>query len=1786
MNPTIPIFYSRLSRPSVWALLLGLLLLLERGRADVAASIQSLTVTNYTGYVIASDADASSSVYNRDHISTLATVVYSYVLSKDTNHNTFDYQLRFSLVDSNGVAQPLLVGGATNTEVIVSTVITKLPTKPVPPPTVVHSEADLVPAGPLDPYGQYHVHLALYRIASGVIGRPTNTGVAADTTAARYLGFFSHTPTDSSANVIAELLSESVIRNFMITPSPTLNTFQANVSSRLYRYDAWLAFPTVNNVTVRYNIVLRDAATLAVIPLVQNTFDLVKAVPTWAVNPGSGPVQIPEVFDSVDTLNFAPAPGTQLDVANKTYILEVAISHFEDPTFFATPGNSMASSASRYLQFDGKLQFGDIATTFTHISNGPVPGTIGADRVDTIIAVDAQSGFVNGFPDHTYGDGTPLNIQLLSNGDSILTGGSTALQIPSPDNAVDGSIKFNRVAINISTNGALGGLIATFPTGFGWGIDPANRTLFDVFPFNNVKFNQQLLPAIDPVFTPSVLLYGCEETKPLWIEFKTTKWILAESRFELTSPGGVHYVRAKEYSDLEALPVDPEIQNRRDNSRYYEYVNGVSSSVSVRADSKGVALLTTKLSFDKGRFRPHFPKMGNISWSGSGRQAIADDEVVASESGLDGVDPLTVGYTRDCTLPGCGGGIGSEDITFNPTGQRLTFSVDGGLQGTGDLPTPVPLHWGWIPSLSSYAQRTTNVFLQGNFAMPGVFLRGDENKLSSDLGPSVILYTGVLPSDPSKAERPGKPEIADGFGDYPGLNFRVGTNLMFGDSVLAGKDTGPYPLTSRSKYYIRPSGVGGIHEAVFGQFPKQIDLYGYKFTFSNFGLSFIMSQNVDSRTDGSVYVPYPSDFTQDFDNLKFSCLGAPGPAQIPPGQAAMDKLLSYWNGDFVVHAIAFDRKADQQCDPGKGVLTLGVHAYAQHIADNIAGVLGFFPNGNLITLLDCQQPTGPLDPPFNSRLKVPNNFTLRGPNSQKYAATPVNDAYFNNWKNDKAGVGFINVAAKLDVPFFEDMKVHIHTSAAKNDTNAAIYLMGGWPDKGFGTSTVNFFTKNPFDSDNRGFPSDPGITVDNYRSGFDAPDDRYRPRAQRTWIEVVDFDYPLRWSSSTRAFTSFNPIKKDIVVISVEHQLKYMDAESAELKFGAQFELVPTANLVNLAVGQLSGLESKFTGIIETGVVDAGMKALNQLIDADLHKLFDAALTATVDPVIDQLYGQLKAGYNHSTKQFTTPYNTVVAQFTTGGGPNTIINQIQQIGATAGNVAGLAKEISDRLDQAVSAVDEIKTLIGSNGDRGKIEELVQNVASVAGSIFSGADFTKQIDDFFNGVGPTLNDISSTLDQLETTLKQARDAAKAGNGVAQELKTKLSAATATFTQVANQTQSAYNSIFAGFKPGLDDPFTQMTDVQLKAKLRQALEDKLFGSGISDIVHHTLEQQFYDLNASIREGMDTVFQQVNGAVRDLLAQTLTGLSDEFTNVDDGGGSGIPSGIMAAGRMDGYAHIVGDSLNELRIDVHAKLKVPDEMTLNAYLRIRELNSKNTAAGCLPDGGNATEVTVGATDVDLNWIVSDMRANVEAKFTFANTPFSPVGMSAGFDLTGPLDFQTFKITSLGAMMGFGKIENFFSGECGVEFNGYKGKGGIFFGKTCSLDPFFWDKDVASILGTPPFTGAYCYGEIWVPISEALLGIPATCFFEVSAGVGLGAGYFIEGPTFVGKMYLGVSGSVLCIVSVEGDIYLIAVKNAEGLTMKGHGELSGSLGPCPLCISFSKGIGLLYQHGSWSVDF
>ena len=295
------------------------------------------------------------------------------------------------------------------------------------------------------------------------------------------------------------------------------------------------------------------------------------------------------------------------------------------------------------------------------------------------------------------------------------------------------------------------------------------------------------------------------------------------------------------------------------------------------------------------------------------------------------------------------------------------------------------------------------------------------------------------------------------------------------------------------------------------------------------------------------------------------------------------------------------------------------------------------------------------------------------------------------------------------------------------------------------------------------------------------------------------------------------------------------------------------------------------------------------------------------------------------------------------------------------------------------------------------------------------------------------------------------------------------------------------------------------------------------------------------------------------------------------------------MGHGEINGYAHIKGDSLNLLRLDGHFQWKVPDTMEFKAFLQIKELTSDGSASCSVP-GGKATEVTVGATDVAVKWISPDLRASISGKFSFVTSPgFSPLGMGGGFELTGPLTFASFTITELGATMAFGRTENYLGAKARVKFNQYEFAGGVFFGRTCTLDPLILvDKDVADVLPAPVLTGAYVFAEGWFPINEAL-GIPSSCFFNVRVGIGAGAFFFLAGdkdvPTFGGKMLLGVSGEVLCLVSVKGEVVLVGIKSGDDLVFKGRGDLSGSIGACPFCVSFSKSLGMRYQHG-WSIDF
>ncbi|MEI8194650.1 MAG: hypothetical protein WCI73_01945, partial [Phycisphaerae bacterium] len=196
------------------------------------------------------------------------------------------------------------------------------------------------------------------------------------------------------------------------------------------------------------------------------------------------------------------------------------------------------------------------------------------------------------------------------------------------------------------------------------------------------------------------------------------------------------------------------------------------------------------------------------------------------------------------------------------------------------------------------------------------------------------------------------------------------------------------------------------------------------------------------------------------------------------------------------------------------------------------------------------------------------------------------------------------------------------------------------------------------------------------------------------------------------------------------------------------------------------------------------------------------------------------------------------------------------------------------------------------------------------------------------------------------------------------------------------------------------------------------------------------------------------------------------------------------------------------------------------------------------------------------------------------------PVNLGGQIVLNGELQYETFTLHDMAVAVGMGKYENYLSIKGGVRMNGYDFSGAAFFGKTCSPEPLLLvEPDATNVLGSAPFTGVYCYAQGWLPVSEMVLGVPASCMFDVSAGVGAGVFYFTEGPTYGGKMFLGVSGELLCLVNIEGDVTMIGVKHGNDLQFKGNGHFEAEIGSCPFCISVSKSVSISYVNKSWHMD-
>ena len=1785
----------------------------------LAEEIRSLRDRNTSGVLLNFTVPGNPN-YDSNAILASASVFFQ---NSERTPVTYEYELVFRLLDEQ--RNPVLISNDVNRVGTISISLFDTVTLPLPQggpsagapedSVLKNYELRFLPAVQLASWKTYSLELSLKKRLGGT-GPFVVTGDVSLSEAKPYLHFPGLFTPDAAFNVLAQLNNAAWTRTYLVKTVPGKHTFRANVDYTLQRFDDFLQPVKTDVVTVHFNYELRDAATDALVPLKFSQATLLALMDSYA--PTANPnINKPFVLTSSHTLNLEPTDGTQLDSVNNTYKLIVSIDHIDGPGQPPTVGNGLMLAPERLLHFNGHLFFGSIDTIFTSIDNTPpVNAVLPPNVVRSELGVNGNNGFIVDMPGYTYGDGTDLSVVLRPNGNAEYAGvPPVTLNGPLATGTLN-CVEFVRSNLILDASGAKGDFKTTLPTGFGYRTDPNGRVLKSTVTFAQVALDQSLLPLNDPVLaTP---LYACEETKPFWIHASAIQWRVNVGEFRLV-PTGIDYVRRKELDHLEAAPglADPDMHFKRSNEQYFRFLNAVQSPrVVVSAHTDCTARMTLDVGFGPGSFVTHFPYDSTVSWAGPGAMSIEGDLVSPASSSLEQVSPVVVKFSRDCFEPDCPD-IGAAGLTFAPDAGTLRFTVDGGLHAQGALPLPLPLRWGWIETVNRFAHET-DPWSAGNLHVSGCFLRGDQlndqlppnvTPLQPGDGPGVILLTGVVPGDLLTLERPESAayQAHNVFGDYAGLNFLVGGTAKEGESTLAGLPTGKYDLRSRCKYYARFWGVSGVHEAEPGSFPLEPKLYNYDFKVENFGLSFLGSRNIASQTLGDIELPWPSQFVQDFTELLFHCNGALRSAKVPASDPM--KTLAYWKGDFNSQAIHFEFDPNKKCDPSEGFLVIGVQAFASHVDVPLYGELGFQTNGTIIN------PTFALaeNIAVRSRLKPPNQFTLKGPASEKYNVTPIFESYYNNFDDhtNAPGVteGWLNFGALIDVSFFEDVQTHLHITAGKQDSSIGdVHIMGGWPSDGWKDAmNEHYFSANSehFDEDHSGFPKESGVTPAEYRrvqAKQGLTPEKYRARARRNWLGVVEFDYPLKWDYFARSFRSLER-DNDIAVLHMFHEAKYLSAERAELAFHAQLDPLPSINLANIFFDELTGtagiLEDALGGTI-AGEIKDGLGKLDTILDDQLtgflQKPFDDLFGSvnTPDPglPIEKLYQALQSAYVGKNWQPGQPAQAINAA------SNTFLKEFEDnlMGAAipGDQGKGVLDELYDGLEQVSGAVQQVKDILAKDGEgnRTSVKDLVDELLNEFAPSLAGAVVGPEILAALKEADATFDELSKALTDLKSDVDAAKAAAQ--NGILHqqlvELKTDLKNMAA-FDPIVDQVKEEIDDMIAQVKPGLDNFSTVWPLADFKQKVRQSLETHFHASPVVAPIQVVLKQNLYDLDSSIRQGLDSVMQQVNNVVRDLMAVAMAQVDNSFTH-----GLGLSSESLGAAKLNGYGHIKGDSLNLVRVDLLTQLQLAGAVEFNAFLEIKELDSEGSPADCGPPPGEKwTEVTLGADEVKLEWL-GDLTVGVETKFTFDNGG-GVVNFMGGIGLEGELNFESFAVKELAFGFAAGQQMSFGFAKARGEINKKEFAIGFFAGKTCVISPLEKvNHNFADAIGnTLPFTGIYVYGEAWYPLNE-FLAIPSSCFLNLRAGAGWGMYFNANGPVFGGQIHYGLSGEVLCLVEVQGEIDMVGVKNGDQYTIKGTGTVSGEIGECPFCVDFSKSIGLTCRiqldpldgdaSVDWDVDF
>ncbi len=1585
-----------------------------------------------------------------------------------------------------------------------------------------------------------------------------------------------------------------------IYSKPDLRAVSVTSGGSTSVFRLWKGFTADKQIPLEFAVESRGGNTPFSSPAIEFVYDLEDSggTPRW-----NDDAELPWSIDAMeirtDTLTSTLTIPASMHFPDLNYTVHAYIDT-QDEMEEALENNNEATLSVMVNHYSGTLWFDDIETEITvtdwgtRVANSPSEHWI----TGTGILAGESFSFTGLKVDKNM---TSLDYSLDSTETTVINVPFPA-PFPFPNYEVGDVTYWHSGGVNLSKNGAFADITVMLPAGCGVNTGGADKMLLEpVLTFPNEKLCQSLYP--NSAVTISGTFRMVEETKPLAFDVTDVRWSPLLGTFMFTT-SDVDFVREDYYNQLEgqaANLIDPDMAKKKSNDAYYRAVYDVLQDPVVHAGTQGEALMDTYLVFKPGNMEPHFPSGPYLVWGEEFEVLIDADLLKSTDYPMRGLDPVELPFGRNCAVGDCGGDVPMAAMgLFENTEEKVLLDPNGGLRIPVTIGEADTLEWGARKD-GLFAQQIDEIFSKGMLYMPGTFLRGDQSgfQTSENEGPAEILLSG-LAADGTTFERPWQSSYKNGFADYAGVNLRVeSAGSLHADSTLGGTPSGDWILTSRSKYYVRYSGISGIHEAVPGSFPDTLKIYGYTFGFSNFGLAYLSNTPKPgcSRINGDVAVPDPCYIDMQFEEMNLCCLGELEDAELANSDP---KTLRYWDAEIQPLSLFFAPTAASTCTDSARKLCMGLTTQCANFDQPLSGVLAFMPEkGDGLGTPDDGIEGVP------SRLSVPNEIKFDGPASETYYYNPVAMPYYNDFSvsgDTMAKRGWINFAGNLDVAFFDDLQVHLHTSASTNSASANIYMMGGW------TLGVNstFFNSDPdgFDTGNTGFPGG-AVSYADYRN---PSSDTYRVRAKRNWFNVVDFDYPLDWSTSAKSFKSPNAITNDLLVLKVQHQTDYLSAKNAEISFGMQYDGLPQINLANMAfnaVDEATGMSAAFTdsvGDMMRDTIDTGMDAFSDTLSDLPDPLFGSVLDPILDPLIDDFYADIYEAY--SVAPDSDYYSATVSNYVygTAGNPHGNVQYVlKHLDNNIYEATDLLAQINTNLDRAVSMIDAFTSVVttDTNGialpggsqvvgllnlDSGSYDQLtllgIGILKNLAATLYDSVknEVQTELNQQLETAEPTLSSIRQTLLDLRSTITDIQAQLTEVSNLRTEIKDILNSPE--MQTPVNRMNSSITRWFSTL-PDNDALLSEYSPEEVKAMLRRQIKDAFYGSRPCADIQQTIRSRLYEVEASIEEGIDSAYQQLNKAMRDFISQYVSQLDDKIN-----GALGDLGESIGAGQIDGYAHIRHDSLTELRLDGKFQWKVPKEMDFNAYMVIKQLDSKQAGA-CGMAGAKLPEVTVGTTDMEMDMMECKIRADISVKVSFISTNLSgnvvvyPIGMGGSFNMKeGKIGFESFAITKLYAAVALGAMENYLSAAVHCTLTDYEVEGGIFLGKTCTLDPFSWDKEVQSVLGDPPFTGIYVYGQGWIPVPIVDYG----CMLQIRVGVGAGIFAFLEGP-IGGKVFMGLDGTALCVVNVGAEVVLVGVKDGDDLRMKGKGTVRGRVGACPFCVKFSKTIGVIYDNGDWDAD-